>query len=381
MVRASRRSGFTLIELLVVIAIIGVLIGLLLPAVQKVREAANRTSCANNLHQIALAAANYESNFRRFPPGSNVSPQSVPTAYYPAPPNVPVAGPFTGLLAYLLPYMEQENVYNQIPSALFSSNTTLGAWAYIYPPFDNQVNGGCPPAGCNLTGYFKTATSPQPLETVIKSYQCPSDNVQEAQVANAGVTGASTDPGIIYDWFSYNYYVPPGQPGGENYYIWGDWVWNWPQFGHELGRTNYVGCAGGMGKVPARSNGQLSWSRYTGIYYTGSKTKLSDITDGTSNTIAFGETLGGTGLHGTRNSVISWMGAGGMPTGWGLQPVYGPNGNDFDWVMFSSYHPGVDNFAFADGSVRSIGRNADFATYVFASGMKDGRVFDPTLLE
>src|ERR1700684_1317360 len=98
----GKRSAFTLVELLVVIAIIAILIGLLLPAVQKVRDAAARTQCANNIKQIALSAHSYHDANGDFPYGKGVEYTGSPVYAR------------WSELAYLLPYVEQGNVYNAI---------------------------------------------------------------------------------------------------------------------------------------------------------------------------------------------------------------------------------------------------------------------------
>lgn len=114
--------------------------------------------------------------------------------------------------------------------------------------------------------------------------------------------------------------------------------------------------------------------QYTGIYYANSKTRATDITDGLSNTMAFGEYLAGVHTNGTRDAELSWMGAGWLATKWGLAPVYGPQGNDYiDFWQFQSRHGGIVNFAFADGSVRGISQTADFNAFIAASGMNDGQ--------
>jgi len=123
----NKRHGFTLIELLVVIGIIGILVALLVPAVQKVREAAARTQCANNLKQIGLALHNYVGVNNAFPQAYKPLPSPDPTA----PPGTGTHGPSAFTL--ILPYIEQDTVYIQINvnrAALSSFNTSPGNTAY-----------------------------------------------------------------------------------------------------------------------------------------------------------------------------------------------------------------------------------------------------------
>jgi len=362
MIRSLRKAGFTLIELLVVIAIIAILIGLLLPAVQKVREAAARIQCANNLKQIALAAHTFHDSNKKLPPGSNVSPNAVNTnpQYVFGP---PVGGPYTSVLAYLLPYVEQNNVYTQLQatvndlgvsgSQLFVLNSTAGAWAYNYKPYDfdsgaSKING---------TGYPHIADAQVPI------YVCPSDNATE-----------TVTTGVIDAYFAYQ--------GSQ----WIDYVLDIPNFGHEMGASNYIGNAGYLSNDPSAQA-----AKYIGPYYMNSKTSLQSISHGTSNTIAFGETLGGTN-NGARDFRLSWMGAGSMPTAWGLrsgaadQPNCGTTGapacTSFRWYTFGSRHSGgIIQFGYCDGSVRTGRGGADYNTFIAASGMRDGVVVNFSNLE
>ena len=316
----KRRSGFTLIELLVVIAIIAVLVGLLLPAVQKVREAAARMSCSNNMKQIGLANANYESTYQKFPIGQN---------------RVTGASP----LGLLLPYVEQNALYNLIPASMFAilpASATTAANTML-------SNGGND--WLNLAPVYSIFTNH------IKTYECPSDNPYSIDM-NQGVflSNLACAPGGNFGITGYQigggnagFFTPNGIPGASNY-------------------VPIAGTLAHYGPVAAGSTTQPYYARHEGAFVGETINTVGSITDGMSNTMFFAEYTGSSsnpffgittanGLVGLREEYLAWMGADAFPTYWSINNGI-PSGNTV--FALSSNHTGVINVAFGDGSVRAI---------------------------
>jgi prepilin-type N-terminal cleavage/methylation domain-containing protein/prepilin-type processing-associated H-X9-DG protein len=319
--RLRCRSAFTLVELLVVIAIIAVLIGLLLPAVQKVREAAARSKCQNNLRQIGIAAHNYDSANGRLPPGYlGPLPNRPPIIS-----NAPMVDSmirnyqWVGTLPYLLPHLEQETVFGQLQA---NRNSRVVAQNFLFHRADRDL-----------------------ADTQVKLFLCPSDDAAEA--VSVGVIIAVHTYGNSLGLF----YVPPDNP------------WGVANRQYPLGRTNYLGVAGAFGTdavISDPSAGGANLAKYEGLFFNRSETTLARIPDGTSQTLLFGEGLGGQGV-GPRDTAWAWvmgpiptrlgLGRGDIPapipTSWATASSAGANA-----MKFSSRHPTGVHFCFADGSVR-----------------------------
>jgi prepilin-type N-terminal cleavage/methylation domain-containing protein/prepilin-type processing-associated H-X9-DG protein len=331
--RGLRRQGFTLIELLVVIAIIAILIGLLVPAVQKVREAAARTTCENNLKQIMLAALDYESTYKKLPPGADVQ--------------------MAGVLVYILPFIEQNAVFTN-----FQFRPTLYSFFYSDPanrPASTGLQTYPPPASPpNTTGFYGTqptipvylcpsALPPASYQTVLMAVEY---GVPGQDFPTAGATG-STPP--------YPGHVFSSCPGCL-----------------VLGRSNYLG----MGGYPSPSQNP----NYVGLFTWKSGVTMTSITDGTSNTIGFAEYFGGYLTWAASSGIAAGIDGGSWSCGFNYSGFGTPGVNPSSttsptWYLFSSNHTNnILNCAFADGSVRQISPSIDFNNWVFLTGYRDGQV-------
>ena len=337
----SKRDAFTLVELLVVIAIIGILIGMLIPAVQAAREAASRVSCSNNLRQITQACINYQSSHERFPPGAGTFNLSTGIVSR-------VGGSWFG---DILPQLEQGNIGAQMLGVDTGVDT------------DNDLVHAC--------GNFATLHP-------VAGFYCPSAT-QEDELANDPIRiGATTHyigsagPSVNVNGSNHNFYDTPAGPIGT----------------------------GGMFSPISRNPGLVP-----AIFSYRTARKPTDVLDGLSNTIAIGESSRTAKVDGSFvPHRVGWtFGSDGAydPTADGYHPteiyavksfgVHRINENvDFldpankhlrNSHSFSSNHYGGVNFSFADGSVRFVADTVNFDLVIQLCSVSGGEIGSPGDLE
>ena len=356
--KTQRKShAFTLVELLVVIAIIGILIGMLLPAVQQVREAARRTACANNIRQLGIACHNYESTHGEFPDGIYLSDSD----------STDSGNPYTlrwyGYTVYarLLPFMEQNAVASQFNFGLSADNAKSNT--------------------LDSNGDFGIGANKDEIVTAvaIASFLCPSDAIAENPV--------------FLDWDSSGY--SQGWHGMTSYLANGGTHSTY--FGDADMQSNGVFYMTGPGSKPfGPSQVNLSTNE--------KPCRIGDIFDGTSNTLLFGERhhfdptfdrvmhFESSQTH-SRYPIAKWGAWGWIGGGNGTTHIFGSTRFDapinyqtpedatanFSNVnirlsAYGSGHPGGANFNFSDASVRFLNQTLDAISFQAISTREEGEV-------
>lgn len=312
--------GFTLTELLVSIAIIGVLLALLLPAVQQARETARRSTCKYNLKQIGLALHNYNDVYGQFPIGSGLGIPGF-NSFDPGPHRK------GSVLLSILPYMDQTTFYSLI---------------------DFQID---------VVTQFES--DPSLCGTSFPIYTCPSDNHPKT-VQFQGV-----------------------QRGQSNY---------GPSQGSQIMVANDNSCSEFAGNIFGTGGIQYgdtaNGSMISGVFGRSVwSARLQDVTDGASNTFAFGEIRVACSDHPSTlgwYNTQTWLLTTSVPINFPTCPNEGPGDSDTpptscnswsNWTTssgFKSRHPGGVQFTLCDGSVRFISEDIDFLTYQALGDRRDG---------
>jgi prepilin-type N-terminal cleavage/methylation domain-containing protein/prepilin-type processing-associated H-X9-DG protein len=360
--------GFTLIELLVVIAIIAVLIALLLPAVQAAREAARRIQCTNNMKQIGLAFANYESTHGIFPLGAMTGVNSAANSGW----NAQLGNNGVSWVALTLPHLEQGNIANSINFQVhivdgLAQPDFATAWYtklnVLQCPSDGDQDGFRPDANSGANGLGQYAVTSAPLNPNGGARMVPVSNYLVSFGDNYCI-GALTTSAIFPTETPYTLWpTPPGYP-----------------------RIGWPGYQGTFADINANLPPTGSPGTLRGMFdvATNQSVTIASVTDGTSNTISAGESLpaqradnnvwqysanaNGTTVPMNYPTPLNCDTAGGFGTSnWASRCSYANTG-------FKSKHPGGGNFLFVDGSVHFLKQSIAMTTYCALGSRNGGEV-------